>query len=104
MICYTDCRGTRCHYCGEHVPPPYSKTGNHIFCHNGGKCRQAHYRGQRASKRRKKPVTSADLAARGQGDVCSAKSNAKRSDHALTSSPAIPKSRLSKRNAKRRHK
>lgn len=37
--------GCVCHWCGEYVGTKGGyRTGNHVYCDNGGKCKQAHYR------------------------------------------------------------
>ncbi len=74
--------GWHCHWCGEPVPLKSGlRTGNHVYCDNGGKCKMAHARAFAKYKARVTPKAAAarDLvAAGGPGGNAKAKSPAAR--------------------------
>lgn len=74
--------GTRCHWCGEYVQGNAPKTGNHVFCKNGGKCKMAHARAIAAYRQRTARVTPTSGPSSAAGETPGRKGNSRRSKHA----------------------
>lgn len=97
--------GCHCHWCGEKLQHAGNvRRGNHLFCRNKGRCRQAHYRAYHAYLKSQNRVTSTS----GESDVEELQEieecNAKRGAHGQTMPPALRRIRIRKRNARKRGK
>jgi hypothetical protein len=93
--------GCRCHTCGAYVPGPAPKTGNHLFCHNGGKCKMRHFRAFGGSKKPEVPVTPRSGPAGSQAQLDVGKSNAKDHGQLSDSLPAISRTAVKTSNARK---
>jgi hypothetical protein len=94
--------GQRCHWCGAYVHGNPPKTGNHLFCKNGGKCKMAHARAFAAYEKCRARVTAGPGPGGRIDELPGPKSNAKPSDQAATSSPAISLTAAKRSNARKR--
>jgi hypothetical protein len=94
--------GSYCHWCGDYVPGNKPKTGKHVFCRNGGKCKMAHARAFATYQRHKRGVTPTSGPGSCIEELHVGKRNAKRSDQVATSSADIAGDRAKKSNRKTR--
>lgn len=93
--------GCVCHWCGAFVGTKGGlRTGNHVYCDNGGRCKQAHYRAFHKYKAR---VTSGAAAEPGHVAAGGPGGNAAGSRRHSTSSPDIAANRAKCGNKRRRH-
>lgn len=92
--------GCVCHWCGEFVGTKGGlRTGKHIYCENGGKCKMRHFR---AFKKCKPRVTSEAPAGPGQAARSGPGGNAQRKPPAASMAAEIAKDRSSSGNKRRR--
>ena len=101
MLGYSDL-GNHCHWCGDYVTGRAPKTGKHVFCRNGGKCKMAHKRAYDAYRKNIDSVTPRSAAAAHQVELPAGKGNVRDAGQAYDSLPAISVRSSRQSNARKR--